>query len=56
MSMIKSEIKMLAVVRDKYGRICLDEGIFFDNERLLEFAEAVKNGCDSRDSGSKRDR
>lgn len=51
----ESEISLVAVVRDKFGRICLDEAVFFDNDRLQKIQEAVTNGRNSRDSAQERD-
>ncbi len=42
-----SEVQLVVVVRDQYGRICLDEEVFFDNERLSQIQEAVKNGSNT---------
>lgn len=47
-----SEIQLLAIVRDKYGRICLDESVFYNDDLLLEIAKAVKDGGNTSGSDS----
>jgi hypothetical protein len=52
-----SGFKAFAVVRDKYGRIVVDEAVFRDPAKLEQLRqEVIKNGSDSRDCGPQRDR
>lgn len=36
------------IVRDKYGRVCLDEQVFFDDVRLANIIQAVRNEVNAR--------
>ena len=47
----KVDVKCL-IVYDKYGRVCLDRDVFFNDEQLRLIQEAVKNGSDSRNGDS----
>ena len=41
----KAKVKAMAVIRDKYGRIVVDEAVFFDDEKLKKLKDEVrKNG------------
>lgn len=44
-----SGFKAYVIVRDKYGRIVVDESIFHDKDKL-EFLrqEVIKDGCNAR--------
>ena len=45
MKATKSEFKGFAIVKDKYGRIVVDEEIFFDKQKLEQLRrEVIKNG------------
>ena len=55
MNLENSELELVAVVRDKLGRVCLDEAVFFDDEKLQQIQEAVKNGRNPRNDLPQRD-
>ena len=38
------------VVRDKYGRVCLDEEVFFEPSRLATITQQVRNEVNARDA------
>jgi hypothetical protein len=48
-----SGFKAIAIVRDKYGRIVLDERVFHDPEFLEQIRqEVIKNGGNASNSGT----
>lgn len=51
MKVSKGKVKGYAVVRDRYGRIVLNDQIFYDKDALERIRqEVIKNGRNSSDS------
>ena len=49
----QADFKAIAIVRDKLGRVVVDEAVFHDKEKLDRLrAEIVKNGSHTLSSNS----
>ena len=52
----RAKFNGIAIIRDQYGRIVVDEAIFFDDDKLTRLKDEVrKNGSYSLGSDPKRD-
>ena len=57
MKTTQAKFRGMAVIRDQYGRIVVDDEIFYDEEKLKRLRdEVIKNGSYASGSDPKRDR
>lgn len=49
-SVIRSDVQLVGVVRDKTGRIVIDEAVLLDECKLKQIVEAIKHGRNASDS------
>lgn len=49
----KAKVKGVVIVRDRYGRIVVDDSVFHDKEKLeMLRQEVIKNGSNASSSNS----